>query len=61
MQQQMIAIAYLGRQHTKFHADVAMLIFNIHLFGSPVSSLMELCNGSDSECASNFVQILEKV
>jgi hypothetical protein len=57
MQQQMMAIAYLGSQCTIFHAADFLRPF----IWNHVLALMQICNGYVSECASNFVQILENV
>jgi hypothetical protein len=48
MQRYMIVLAYLGIQCTKFHA-------------AGWNGLMHFRDGADSQCASDFLQILEKV
>jgi hypothetical protein len=61
MQQQMIVLTYLGSQCTKCHEAGWTCRFLSRFVWSRLSDLMRLSDGANSECASNFVQISEKV
>jgi hypothetical protein len=57
----MIVLAYFGSLYTKFHADGCTCWFLRPFIWSLVSGPMQHPEGSDSECASNCVQISEEV
>jgi hypothetical protein len=57
----MIVLTYLGNQSTNFAQLVDMLLFLCTSIWSRVSGLMLFHDASDSEHASDFVQILENV
>jgi hypothetical protein len=61
MERQMIVLAYLGGQCTKFHTAGWPCWFLRPFIWGCVSGLMWFHDGSESECASNFVQISENV
>jgi hypothetical protein len=61
MQWYVVVLAYLGSQCTKFHVLGGRGDFLCPFIWSCVSGLMQFCDGSDSDCASHFVQISEKV
>jgi hypothetical protein len=60
-QWQTIVLAYLGSLCTKFHAVGWTCWFLRPFIWSGITGLMRFWDASDSECASNFVQISEKM
>jgi hypothetical protein len=60
MQRQMIVLAHLGSSCTKSHAAGWMCWFLSLFISSPLSGLMRLRDGFDSEYVYNFVEILEE-
>jgi hypothetical protein len=61
MQRYVRVLAYLGSLCLKFHAAERTCWFFASFYLEPLSGLMRFRDESDSECASNFVEISEKV